>query len=176
MAKYTKEDVIIFADDPRAQEAIGKKCYFANSANLVLKHANDNEYCGMLNNIEEKFSEPFTDGFRKCWTFIIVKKENPRPELVPFKSKEEFVEAWYSIKVPSYKPVEDVGKSVDGSIIWLKYVNDNDGEDSLRTVTEIWSDGVVLGSDKELTTWEELLEVCQFVDGTPCGMLKEADT
>lgn len=173
MAEYTREDIIIFSDDPRAQEAIGKKCYFADSANLVLKHANDNEYCGILNNIEERFSKPFTDGLRKGWTFIIVKKEDPKPELVPFKSPEEFIEAWYSTRVLLFRPVENVGSSIDGLSIWLKNFTDSCDKASFKTVTEIWEEGVVLSSDCDITTWGDLLKSCQFVNGTPCGKLME---
>ena len=46
-------------------------------------------------------------------------------------------------------------------------------------VTEIWDMGIVIGNKNitigettvfnDITSWEELLEDCTFIDGTPCG-------
>ena len=36
-------------------------------------------------------------------------------------------------------------------------------------VTEIWGDGVVLGSNQTTTHWDDLLEEFIFLDGSPCG-------
>ena len=55
------------------------------------------------------------------------------------------------------------------SAIWLKSVA---GVYSL--VTEIWSDGVVIGNDGDVTSWEDLLEDWVFLNGTPCGKSKDA--
>lgn len=174
MPKYTREDIIVWEDDSRAQEAIGKECYFSNYAALVLNNSNNDKGCReLLIKIDEGIEKPFVSNTGEHWTYMIVKKEDSKPELVPFESPEEFIEAWFSTTVPSFRPVENVGSSIDGSCIWLKYHTDIDDEYSFRAVTEIWNDGVVLGSDNDTTKWSELLEVCQFVDGTPCGKLKE---
>ena len=50
--------------------------------------------------------------------------------------------------------------------IWLK---DKDIDDVFYIVTEIWKDGVVLGSDQSTTKWDDLLFGYTFLDGTPCG-------
>ena len=53
------------------------------------------------------------------------------------------------------------------SAIWLKSVS---GVYSL--VTEIWSDGVVIGNDEGITFWADLLEDWAFLNGAPCGKPK----
>ena len=50
--------------------------------------------------------------------------------------------------------------------IWLK---DKDIDGVSYIVTEIWRDGVVLGSDQHTTIWDDLLYGYTFLDGSPCG-------
>lgn len=80
---------------------------------------------------------------------------------VPFNSSEEFLVGYSS----QFKDDPDMLTSA----IWLKSVS---GVYSL--VTEIWSDGVVIGNDEGITSWEDLLEDWVFLNGTPCGKSKDA--
>ena len=57
--------------------------------------------------------------------------------------------------------------------------------DAYCMVTEIWDTGVVIGNKNitigettvfnDITSWDELLEDCTFLDGSPCGKLAEED-
>ena len=42
-----------------------------------------------------------------------------------------------------------------------------------RLVTEMWGDGVIVGSDSHTTKWKELLERFVFENNEPCGKLQE---
>ena len=42
-----------------------------------------------------------------------------------------------------------------------------------RLVTELWSDGVIVGSDSNTTKWKDLLERFVFENNEPCGKLQE---
>ena len=77
----------------------------------------------------------------------------------PFASAEEFLVGYSS----QFKDDPDMLTSA----IWLRSVA---GVYSL--VTEIWSDGVVVGNDADITSWEDLLEDWVFLNGTPCGKSK----
>ena len=78
---------------------------------------------------------------------------------VPFNSSEEFLVGYSS----QFKDDPDMLTSA----IWLKSVS---GVYSL--VTEIWSDGVVIGNDEGITFWADLLEDWAFLNGAPCGKSK----
>lgn len=78
---------------------------------------------------------------------------------VPFNSSEEFLVGYSS----QFKDDPDMLTSA----IWLKSVS---GVYSL--VTEIWSDGVVIGNDEGITFWADLLEDWAFLNGAPCGKPK----
>ena len=77
----------------------------------------------------------------------------------PFASTEEFLVGYSS----QFKEDPDMLTSA----IWLKSVA---GVYSL--VTEIWSDGVVMGNDADVTSWEDLLGHWVFLNGIPCGKSK----
>ena len=42
-------------------------------------------------------------------------------------------------------------------------------------ISEMWNDGVVLGSDQLTTPWATLLDDYMFLDDTPCGKPKEGE-
>ena len=98
--------------------------------------------------------------------FVLEKVEEPKPKYVPFKNIREFL-----ISYSSYERLlteENCFLSNHG--IWLK---DKDIDDVFYIVTEIWKDGVVLGSDQSTTKWDDLLCGYTFLDSTPCGKLME---
>ena len=182
MIEYTRKDIIMDPNDPRLEGAIGKKVYCSSDINLILHRANNDEHEKILTQVEDVDSEPFTctymDGDEIDADFIIIKKEE-EPEYIPFKSADEFIEAYdstnYSVENGSVE-----NKLINYGGIWLK----DKETDAFFMVTEIWDEGVVIGDSKiktikngddeyftmnDVTNWRELLRDYIFLDGTPCG-------
>ena len=163
MAEYTYNDIIMDPNDPRLENAIGKECYFSNYPREALKHAINNTIKYRLKSINKEEICPFIDEEDEDnWACIIIKKEEPKPEFMPFKNISEFLNANRS--VASWLGEQYLYLNNRG--IWLK---DKDIDGVFYIVTEIWKDGVVLGSDQSTTKWDDLLFGYTFLDGTPCG-------
>ena len=179
MAEYTYEDIIMDPEDPRLEGAIGKVCYFNDSPKMILEHANNNSPNNFfsLKEINKNNEYPFTDGkYEDVWTLIIIKKEEPKPEYVPFESKEEFIEAYHYHDNANYSETEDILINY-GMWLWSEV----DG--SYKLVTEIWNAGVVIGDDKmritneeghidvfnDTTSWVKLFSEYRFFNGSHCG-------
>lgn len=110
--------------------------------------------------------------------FLLEKAEPPKPEYVPFESKEEFIRRYTEVKEGAdFDTFED---NLFQCGMWLK----DKETDSFFMVTEIWDDGVIVTDRKmkttkvrddeyftinESTTWKELLRDYCFIDGSPCG-------
>ena len=176
MAEYTYEDIIIDPEDPRLEGAIGKECYFSDYPKQLLNGARNNspEYLDYLTDIRKEGACTFVDKNGSGWILIIIKKEEPKPEYVPFENAEEFLNAYdYTNHSVENGSVEN--KLINYGGIWLK---DNE-IDAYCMVTEIWDTGVVIGNKNitigettvfnDITSWDELLEDCTFIDGKPCG-------
>ena len=182
MAEYTYEDIIMDPNDPRLEGAIGKECYVSDFPKIALNNARDNLITDRLKRIAKEETCPFVDEEEEDnWAVIILKKEEPK-KYVPFKNGLEFL-----ISYSSYERLlteENCFLSNHG--IWLKA---KDADDALFMVTEIWSCGVVFSCDmktteelegeyltiNEPTTWEQLLMLYTFLDGSPCGKLAEEE-
>ena len=161
MTEYTYKDIIIDPTSEEAKNAIGKKCYMYDSPTMLLKMANSDDDARTLESIDES-DYPFNDKeFGNEWTCIIVKKEEPKPEYIPFQDGREFFNSYLSVESRLEK--EDYFLSNHG--IWLMDCENGD----YFLVTEIWGDGVVLGSNQTTTHWDDLLEEFIFLDGSPCG-------
>lgn len=161
MAEYTYKDIIIDPNSEEAKNAIGKKCYMYDSPTMLLKMANSDDGARTLESIDES-DYPFNDKeFGSEWTCIILKKEEPKPKHIPFQDGREFFN--YYLSAESRLEKEDYFLSNHG--IWLMDCENGD----YFLVTEIWGDGVVLGSNQETTHWDDLLEDFIFLDGSPCG-------
>ena len=182
MTEYTYKDIIIDPTSEEAKNAIGKKCYMYDSPTMLLKMANSDDGARTLESIDES-DYPFNDKeFGSEWTCIILKKEEPKPKHIPFQDGREFFN--YYLSVESRLEKEDYFLSNHG--IWLKAKY---ADDALFMVTEIWSCGVVFSCDmktteelegeyltiNEPTTWEQLLMLYTFLDGSPCGKLTEEE-
>ena len=181
MVEYTYEDIIMDPEDPRLEGAIGKECYLSDFPKIVLDVARSNSTVDRLKRIEKEKACPFVNEEEESnWAVIILKKEEPKPKCVPFKNIREFL-----ISYSSYERLfteENCFLSNHG--IWLKA---KDADDALFMVTEIWNCGVVFSCDmktteelegeylttNEPTTWEQLLMLYTFLDGSPCGKLAE---
>ena len=159
MTEYTYKDIIIDPTSEEAKNAVGKICYFSNSPRNILS----NIYCksaveGILTNMDDGYFEVDNEGY---WDCIILKKEEPKPKHVQFQDGREFFNSYLSVEIWLEK--EDYLLSNHG--IWLMDCENGD----YFLVTEIWGDGVVLGSNQTTTHWDDLLEEFIFLDGSPCG-------
>ena len=169
MAEYTYKDIIIDPTSEEAKNYIGKEVYFSDNIRMCLCRANKyiNGFTRILQEIKENEYRPFkvNDNY---YQVIIPKKEEPKSEYVPFESISEFLEAYedstYSIACDSVEH-----KLLSRGGIWLKCK----ASDASLVVTEMWSNGLTIGSDTAVTRWNELLKYYEFLDGTPCGKLKE---
>ena len=170
MIEYTFADIIMDPEDPRLEGAIGKECYLSDFSKIVLDVARSNSTVDRLKRIEKEKACPFVNEEEESnWAVIILKKEEPKPEFMPFKNISEFLNAYRS--VASWLGEQDLYLNNRG--IWLK---DKDIDGVFYIVTEIWKDGVVLGSDQSTTKWDDLLCGYTFLDSTPCGrFVKESD-
>lgn len=179
MAEYTYDNILINPSKEGIESLIGKEVYCHENPCLCLKNANkkSTDFLGVLVEIHKYNNVPFCVkqkyGVYK-YPCIIEKKEEPKPEYVPFESIEEFLTDYFKSVANS----ESIQKTISSTGIWLKH------NDAFLLVTEIWNRGVVIGDgkmetmkigdDKYLTTnfiidWYELYEKYTFLDGTPCG-------
>ena len=163
MAEYTYKDIIIDPTSEEAKNAVGKEVYFADTPASCLNAAKNNNkaYLGYLKNLdlgdEEQpfYVNEFVVSAPSSWTCIIVKKEEPKPKYVPFKSNEEFLESYiYHKEKFTRSSLACQLYSLGG--IWLKYK----GIEDFFMITEFWDD---------MTRWGEFLERFTFLDGSPCG-------
>lgn len=174
MPEYTYKDIIIDPTSDEAKNCIGKVVYYSDSPTECLYYANKNNtvYCGTLKEIDINTHCPFVSGINNdTWACIIPKKEEQNPEYVPFESADEFLKAFCdSIQNDVCTPVDARIRFLGG--IWLK----QEYEDSFDyyNVTEICDKlGLVIGSDTAARSWNNLLKNYKFLDGTPCGKIKE---
>lgn len=177
MAEYTYKDIIMDPEDPRLEGAIGKECWLSDYPKEVLDYARNNLKEFRLKSIDKEDNFPFVDNNHEDnWALIIIKKEEPKPQYVPFKSKEEFIEAYHYHDNAKYSETDDILMNY-GMWLW----SNEDG--SYKLVTEIWNAGVVIGDDKmritneeghinvfnNTTSWVKLFSEYRFLDGSHCG-------
>ena len=180
MAEYVFEDLIINPKKPGLESLIGKEVYCNDVPLACLDHANEHRRAGILREIREESTDyPFRvetpEGDILGFVCIIPKKNEPKPEFVPFKSADEFIDEYdnanYSISSGTLE-----NKLLNYGGVWLKSKKDN----SLCMVAGVSNSGLVV-CDKERTTsepieynvkmsWAEILADFLFLDGTPCGM------
>ena len=172
MAEYTYEDIIMDPEDPRLEGAIGKECYFSDYPKQLLNGARNNspEYLDCLTDIRKEAACTFVDKNGSGWILIIIKKEEPKPEYIPFESVEEFLDEYFLNKE---KYTTGILLKLEG--IWLREKETG----ALCMATEIWDEGLVIGDTKltisgtdvfnDTTDWDELFSKYSLIDGTPCG-------
>lgn len=168
MNEYKYEEVIIDPTIEKAKNCIGKEVYVSDYPVCCLNYANENNklYLKKLIGITPDRYKPFnvSNGRSSYYVACIIpKKEDPKPEYVPFKNIDEFIEAWMCTQE---KP--ETVNVIDCFGIWLRHIIDDEKQPIVLAV-KIWNDGLVLGDDCEITRWEELLEHYHFLNGTPCG-------
>ena len=172
MSEYTYEDIIMDPEDPRLEGAIGKECFFSDYPKQLLNGARNNspEYLDCLTDIRKEAACTFVDKNGSGWILIIIKKEEPKPEYIPFESVEEFLDEYFLNKE---KYTTGIILKLEG--IWLREKETG----ALCMATEIWDEGLVIGDTKltisgtdvfnDTTDWDELFSKYSLIDGTPCG-------
>ena len=169
MAEYTFENLIMNPETPGLESLIGKKVYSGTAPLDCLKRANKDYEVGILREIRKDCLCPFLvevpNGMIFNYVCIIPKKEEQKSKYVPFQDGREFFNSYLSVESRLEK--EDHFLSNHG--IWLKRRESDD----LFMVVDIWDDGVVIGSNQFTTSWNDLSNDYTFLDGSPCGRLKE---
>ena len=152
MAEYTYKDVIIDPNDPRVE--IGKEYYFGNNPGCLLRSISQLSASEgtlvMKDSAIEAQSSPFMSSEGE-WFVCIIRKKEPEKKWVPFDlTKEEdrarLRGAW--VRVKERTSWEEQITSLNSIFIFLG----GDGEDGIKP--------------------DYLFNHYEFVDGSPCGILK----
>lgn len=167
MPEYTYKDIIIDPTSEEAKNCIGKVVYYSDSPTQCLYYANKNDtvYCGTLKEIDTSKHYPFVSGINTdTWACIIPKKEELKPEYIPFSNPDEFIDAYIS----NLDKRMDIGAihKLDKFGMWIKY------KDDYVLVTYIEQSGINSGTELA-SDWQDLYDNYTFLDGTPCGKIKE---
>ena len=184
MDEYTFEDLIINPETPGLRSLIGREVYYCDVPIYCIRYANDDYSVGTLRDIRKGESAPFKvmtpGGFLLCYSCIILKKEKSKPEYVPFKNAEEFLNAYVHTET---KNLDEVQRYLGTPGIWLKFKSTKVGVDIYGIVTDAWDNGLAICNKKrtdgaatfnDTVYWNELWRDYTFLDGTPCGRLKES--
>lgn len=173
MGEYTYDNVIINPNTEGIESLIGKEVYFCDNPSLCLQKANEKSstMSGILVEICKDSINPFCVECKDSiyeYPCIIEKKEEPKPEYIPFETMEEFVDRYSEVmKWADYDSFED---NLLQCGMWLKYIDDND-KPVYTLVCEIKDEGVKLDEHGRFT-WEELLSKgFLFPNDKPCGKL-----
>lgn len=167
MVKYTWDDIIINPNSEQAKACIGKEVYCADTPYYCLEKANDNEVYDtvyILQKILPDDNYPFRLGenaeYEHCC--IIPKKEEPK-KYIPFDNIKELVEASLDHNKNHY--LSKVGG------LWLKHKKDG----LICLITSTINDNKVyyLFFENEPYGLDDIFDDFCFLDGTPCGKLKE---
>lgn len=165
---YTYKNIIAGSTQEKAKNYIGKMVYFADNPNICLLYANTNDgiHRGILRRIEVDSVFPFViENLYTPWAFVIPCEEEPKPEYIPFSNPDEFIDAYIS----NLDKRMDIGSihKLDKFGMWIKY------KDDYVLVTYIEQSGINSGTELA-SDWQDLYDNYTFLDGTPCGKLKEA--
>ena len=140
--KYTYEDIIINPNDPRLENAIGKKVYYSATIKDCIKDANYDFMPCKLKDINMNIDVPFiieAPNFLTRKEYIIIKKE-PEVKYVPF----------------------DLSKKEDRDFLRGKWIRHKVTGDEYQIT--------VLSNNLAIScTGIELLKYYTFIDGTPVG-------
>lgn len=165
MSEYTYKDIIIDPTSEEAKNCIGKEVYSSDNIRMCLYRANNdiNGFMGILNEINENDHYPFNVN-DTCYAVIIPKKEEPKPEYIPFFNPDEFIDAYIS----NLDKRMDIGAihKLDKFGMWIKY------KDDYVLVTYIEQSGINSGTELA-SDWQDLYDNYTFLDGTPCGKINE---
>lgn len=148
MPMYTEADIISDPKDPRARAALGKKVYREDDKDDLLDAANNRDVCEMstLDAIRDgKDGYPFSTGMN--WRYIIIPKEEPEEEYVPF----------------------DLSKEEDRLRLCGSWVKSKRHPDECRSICGVSSHLVFISGLTPGSNAKEFLRDFTFLDGSPCG-------
>lgn len=173
MAEYTYDNILINPTKEGIESLIGKEVYCHENPYLCLKNANkkSTDFLGVLVKIHKDSNNPFcvrqNDGVYK-YPCIIEKKEEPKPECVPFESMEEFVRRYREV-MEGAEP-DSFEDNLFQCGMWLRDADADTDKPMYRLVYEIRDKGVRI-PDYGFLDWENLLHSTglTFLDGSPCG-------
>ena len=169
MVEYTWDDVIINPTLEEARNCIGKEVYYDNSPTSCLYCANnDTDYYMILKEIEPDKIYPFILENNLSCACIIIKKEKLK-KYIPFDTIEEFIKA--SLEHNKNHILSSTG-------IWLEEKTfDKNGELGDYYIYNIDSfdmiNNIVFSGETNFNFSQLLKSKATFLDGTPCGKLKE---
>lgn len=167
MSEYAYKEIIIDPTSEEARNCIGKMVYYADNPSTCLSNA-DNEYdnfCDILLEIDTSNSCPFVLGSRGTrWQCIIARKEEPKPEYIPFDTVEEFVKASLIHNKEHY---------LSGTGIWIKEPHSEDSESCISMVNGLCTYDNTVYVDDRWMNLNQILKSYSFLDDTQCGKLKE---
>ena len=182
MDKYTCKNLIIDPETQGLEDIIGKEGYFSDVPLSCITWANNNCPVGILKGICKGSDFPFQietpEKVVQDYACIIPKREEPKPEYVPFENAEEFLDAYYRNET---NKLDGIYRYLATRGIWIK---GKGTYNSYYMVTELWDDGVIIGDSKinttqvssdryftanDITDWHELYDKYTFLDGSPCG-------
>ena len=166
MSEYSYNDIIMDPEDLRLEGAIGKQCYLSDYPKNALDYARNNSTVDRLKSINKESACPFVGEHKASWAVVIIKKEEPKPKYVPFESKEEFIEAFHYHDNANYSETEDILMNYG---MWLKDKNSHE----IFLVTGVFNQSIHICDFDSDESWGELLNEYTFLDGSPCGRLKE---
>ena len=168
MNKYAFKDLIIDPETSDLENLIGKEVYFDDVPIYCIKWANEDYEVGILKGVRKGNPAPFfvktSSGCVLNYPCILPKKEESKPKYVPFESKEEFIEAFHYHDNANYSETEDILMNYG---MWLKSIEYDYG-----LVTRITDNVIKVGNSG--LNWTYLLDHYTFLDGSPCGKLKES--
>ena len=168
MDEYTFENLITNPETPGLDDLIGKEVYFDDVPIYCIKWANEDYEVGILKGVRKDNPAPFfvktSSGCVLNYPCIIPKKEEPKPKYVPFESKEEFIDAFHYHDNDKYSETDDILLNYG---MWLKSIEYDYG-----LVARITDDAIKVGNSS--LNWKYLLDHYTFLDGSPCGKLKES--
>ena len=160
--EYGYEDIIINPYLADVKAAIGKSCFFGDSPRDTMNVANTRkDEASTLTGIKDGY---FVDENGTEWDCIIINRDKPKPEYVPFRNCSQFLDAYKSHRGDSLGNTPGCQLASLGGI-WVKSIKG----DFYATVMEVYNNGVVTRPDYELVTWSELYKIYVFPDDTPCG-------
>ena len=168
MDEYTFKDLIIDPETSGLENLIGKEVYSDDVPIHCIKWANEDYEVGILKDVRKDNPAPFfvktSSGCVLNYPCIIPKKEEPKPKYVPFESKEEFIDAFHYHDNDKYSETDDILLNYG---MWLKSIEYDYG-----LVARITDDAIKVGNSS--LNWKYLLDHYTFLDGSPCGKLKES--
>ena len=160
--EYGYEDVIFNPYLVDVKTAIGKSCFFGDSPRDTMRVANTcKDEVSTLTGIKDGY---FVDENGTKWDCIIINRDKPKQEYVPFSTPSQFLAAYKSHRGDGLRDIPGCQLPSLGGV-WVKSIKGG----FYATVTEVYGNGVVTRPDCGIVTWSELYTIYVFPDGTPCG-------